>query len=159
MRTFSFEDGFESIDEALQEVKATIFKILQDPLELIQPDYSTQLHHALECYNVTAKGEDEDLRNINIPKTEGRHEAEGPQIENPNITASLKTRQVNIGTESKPKFVNIRDYLDDAIVDKVTKLLCKYQDLFPTKILYLKGIIGDLVVMKITLKLDVKLVT
>jgi len=41
VRTFNFADGFESIDEALQEVKATIFKILQDPLELIQLDWST----------------------------------------------------------------------------------------------------------------------
>ena len=35
MMTFSFEDGFDSIDEALQEVKATIFRIPQDPLDLI----------------------------------------------------------------------------------------------------------------------------
>ena len=41
LMTFSFEDGFESIDEALQEVKVAIFRILQDPLELVQPDWST----------------------------------------------------------------------------------------------------------------------
>lgn len=52
---FSFEDGFECIDEALQEVKAAIFKIPQDPLELIQPYLSTQLCHALECYYVTTE--------------------------------------------------------------------------------------------------------
>jgi len=39
--TFSFEDGFESVDEALQEVKAVIFKILKEPLEWVQPDCST----------------------------------------------------------------------------------------------------------------------
>lgn len=33
--TFSFEDGFEYIDEALQEVKSMIFRILQYPLDLI----------------------------------------------------------------------------------------------------------------------------
>ncbi len=43
-------------------------------------------------------------------------------------------------------------------MDKVTKLLHEYQDLFPTKFLDLKGIIGDLEVMKITLKPDAKLV-
>lgn len=48
------------------------------------------------------------------------------------------------------------DYWDDAMVDKVTKLLCEYQDLFPTKITNLKGIIGDLGMMKITLKPDAK---
>jgi len=41
VRTFNFEDSFESIDEALQEVKAAIFRISQDRLELIQPDWST----------------------------------------------------------------------------------------------------------------------
>ena len=58
--TFNFEDGFRSINEALQEVKATIFRIPQDPLELVQLDWSTQLHHVLECYNMTIEGEDED---------------------------------------------------------------------------------------------------
>ena len=64
--TFSIEDGFKCIDEALQEVKAMIFRIPQDPSDLIQPDWTTQLCHALECYNVTAKEEEEDPRNINI---------------------------------------------------------------------------------------------
>lgn len=42
------------------------------------------------------------------------------------------------------------------MVDKVVELLCEYQDLFPTNILDLKGIIGDLGVMKITFKPDAK---
>ena len=53
--TLSFEDGFDCINEALQEVKAAIFGISQDPLDLIQPDWTTQLSHALECYNVTVE--------------------------------------------------------------------------------------------------------
>lgn len=69
--TFSFEDGFERIDEALQEVKAVIFRISQDPLELVHLEWSTQLCHALECYNVTAEGEDKDPRNINILDAKG----------------------------------------------------------------------------------------
>ena len=68
LMTFNFEDGFECIEEALQEVKATIFKIPQDPLDLIQLDWSTQLCHALECYNVTAEEKEEDPKNINIPE-------------------------------------------------------------------------------------------
>jgi len=66
--TFSFEDGFDYIDEALQEVKATIFRIPQDPLDMIQPDWTNQLSHVLECYNVIAEEEDEDPRKINIPE-------------------------------------------------------------------------------------------
>ena len=68
----------------------------------------------------------------------------------------MKTRQVNIGTKAEPKFAKIGDYWDDAIVEEVAELLHEYQDLFPTKFSNLKGIICDLGVMNITLKLDVK---
>ena len=52
--------------------------------------------------------------------------------------------------------MKIGDYWDDATVDKVIELLRKYQGLFPTNFSDLKGIIGDLRVMKITLKSNVK---
>ena len=42
------------------------------------------------------------------------------------------------------------------MVDKVAELLRKYHDLFPTKFSYLKGIVRDLGVMKITLKPNAK---
>ena len=48
------------------------------------------------------------------------------------------------------------DYWDDAMVDKVTELLREYQDLFPTKIMDLKGVVGNLGMMKITLKPNAK---
>jgi len=56
----------------------------------------------------------------------------------------------------EPKIVKIGDYWDDPMVDKVVELLREYQDLFLNKFTNLKGIIKDLGVMKITLKLDVK---
>lgn len=96
--TFSFEDKFLSMDEAIQEIKAIIFRTPKEPMEWIQPDWSTQLHHALECYNVTTQEEEEDPRNIKILETEGHREVQGPPIENPDISTPLKTRQVNIGT-------------------------------------------------------------
>ena len=52
--------------------------------------------------------------------------------------------------------MNIRYYWDVATLDKVVELLREYQNIFPTKFLDLKGIIGNLGVMKITLKLDAK---
>lgn len=63
---------------------------------------------------------------------------------------------MNIRTEAAPKFAKIGDYLDDAMVDKVAELLHEYEDLFPTKFSNLKGIIGDLGLMRITLKSDAK---
>src|ERR1700733_2760945 len=50
--TFSFEDGFDGIEEALQEVKATIFRVSKEPLDLAQLEWATQLSCTLECYNV-----------------------------------------------------------------------------------------------------------
>jgi len=105
---------------------------------------------------MTTEEEDEDPRKINIPETEGHHEVEGQSIENSDITVSLKTKQINIGTKAEPKFAKIGDYWDGTTVDKIIKLLREHQDLFPTKFTELKGIIGDLGVINITLKLDTK---
>lgn len=91
---------------------------------------------------MTAKEEEEDSRNINIPDAKGYHEVEGPQIENLNISAPLKRKQVNIGIEKEPKFAKNGYYWNNTTVDKVVELLHKYQDLFPTMFSYLKGIIG-----------------
>jgi len=54
------------------------------------------------------------------------------------------------------KYAMLGDYWDDAMVDKVTELLREYQDLFPTKIMDLKGVVGNLGMMKITLKPNAK---
>jgi len=71
---------------------------------------------------------------------EGCCEVWGPSIEDFDITASLKTKQVNIGTNMQPKYAMLGDYWDDAMVDKVAELLREYQDLFPTKVTDLRGI-------------------
>lgn len=47
----------------------------------------------------------------------------GPEIEDPDITAPLKKKQVNIGTEEEPKYDTLGDYWDDATVEKVIELL------------------------------------
>ena len=98
----------------------------------------------------------EDPRKINIPEIKGHYEVEGPQLENPDITELLRTRQVKIGMEVELKFAKIGDYWDDVTMDKVVELLREYQDIFPTKFSDQKGIIGDLGVMKITLERDMK---
>lgn len=38
---FIFEDGFECIDEALEEIKQTIYRIQKEPVESSQLDWST----------------------------------------------------------------------------------------------------------------------
>ena len=64
-------------------------------MEWTQLDWSTQLCHALECYNVTVEEEGEDLKNINIPEAEGHHEVGGLQVENPDISAPLKEKNTS----------------------------------------------------------------
>jgi hypothetical protein len=45
---------------------------------------------------------------------------------------------------------------DAATIDKITKLLHEYQDLFPTKFTDMKGIKGPMGEMRIPLKLDAR---
>lgn len=54
----------------------------------------------LECYNINVEEDDEDPRNINILETKGCREVRGQLIEDPDITALLKKKQVNIGMEA-----------------------------------------------------------
>ena len=68
----------------------------------------------------------------------------------------MKTKKVNIGTEAKLKFAKIGDYWDETTVDKVVELLHEYQYLSLLSFWILKSIIGNLGVMKITLKPDAK---
>jgi len=42
----------DTVDDTLQVVKATIFKIPSEAEEIVQPDWSRWLSQALECYNV-----------------------------------------------------------------------------------------------------------
>ena len=93
---------------------------------------------------------------MNIPESEGSHEVQGPKLEIHEIAKKVKTRKINIGTEEDPKLASIGDYWDDETVGHIAYLLQEYQDLFPTKFTEMKGIIGDLGVMRIPLKEGVK---
>jgi len=58
--------------------------------------------------------------------------------------------------EEQLKFSNVRENWDDETVSKINELLREYQELFPTNFSEMKGIVGDLGVMKIPLKVDVR---
>ena len=61
MLTFTFEDRCsDTVDNALQVVKSVIFKIPQKPVEVLQPEWVTQLSCTLECYNINVEKDDED---------------------------------------------------------------------------------------------------
>ena len=100
--------------------------------------------------------EDEDPCNINISETNGTHDVDGPKLETPPIMEPIKIKQINIGTDTEPKFASIGDYWNDETIGHIVDLLHDYQDLFPTKFTEMKGIVGDLGVMRIPLKEDAR---
>jgi NADH:ubiquinone oxidoreductase subunit D len=90
------------------------------------------VHELLECYNVAKEEHDEDdPRNVQIPKTEGERVVEEPKLEFVAYIHSIKTQKLNIGTVENPKFAQIGDYWSDETVEKIVDLLQEYKDLFP----------------------------
>ena len=77
-------------------------------------------------------------------------------LEIPKIIEKVKIKKINIGIEADPKFASIGYYWDDETVGHIVNLLQEYQDLFPTKFVEMKGILGDLGVMRIPMKKYVK---
>ena len=125
--TFSFESEHPSIDRALKIIKTKIFDDCTLPV-YSHPDWAIQMEHALECYNFTEDldDEDEDPRSINIAESEGSRDVEGPQLEIPAVTEPLKIKNINIGTDTEPKFASIGDYWDDETVGHIADLLHEY---------------------------------
>ena len=58
--------------------------------------------------------------------------------------------------EENPKFANFRDYSDEETMEKITNLFHEFQDLFPKNFSEMKGILGDLGEMNISLNPDAK---
>ena len=111
----------------------------------------------MTCYNFSREPEDDDeLQNVNIPKSEGSRDVATPYILMDLMSQLLKIRKVNIGSEENPKFSNVEDYWDEETMAKITDMLHELQDLFRTRFSEMKGILGDLGEMKILLKPDVK---
>ena len=81
---------------------------------------------------------------------------EGSGISSDQFLKLLKIKKVKIGSPENLEFTNIGDYWDEETIAKVTDLLHEYQDLFPTNFSEMKGIVGDIGEMKISLRLDAK---
>jgi len=95
---------------------------------------------------------------VQVPETEGERTIEGLELEYVMYTQPIKTQKVNIGMIKNPKFVQIRDYWSGETMENIADLLHKYQDLFPTTFLEMKGLVRELGEMKIPLKNISKLV-
>ena len=80
----------------------------------------------------------------------------GVRVSSDQFLSPLNIKKVNIGSFENPKFANIGDYRFNDTMEKIIDLLHEFQDLFPTKISEMKGIVSDLGEMKIPLRLDAK---
>jgi hypothetical protein len=45
----------------------------------------------------------------------------------------IKVKKFNIGKVENPKMASIGDYWNEKTIERITKLLCEYNDLFPIK--------------------------
>jgi hypothetical protein len=93
---------------------------------------------------------------VNIVEIEGQRDVEVIGVEIPFIGKPIKINKVNIGTEKTPKLANVGDYWDATTIDKITKLIHEYQDLFPINFTDMKGIKGPMGEMRIPLKPDAR---
>ena len=75
-QTFEFTSEHPTIDVALQIMKENIL----EEILLVATNYhqcSMQVHHWMECYNITGEPDDDDLLEIYIPESEGMCVVEG----------------------------------------------------------------------------------
>jgi hypothetical protein len=63
----------------------------------------------------------------------------------------MKVKKVNIGIEENPKIASIGDYWDNQTVERITKLLREYSDLFLATFSEMKGVAVEFGEMKISL--------
>ena len=64
----------------------------------------------MKCYNITCEPNDHDPRDINIPEYEGILAIEGSHVSSGKFMNPIKVKKLNIGSPSKSKFSNMRDY-------------------------------------------------
>jgi hypothetical protein len=81
--TFLFEIQYPIIDQDLQITRQKVFEEESNPpFEQEEDEWTVPLQQLQYCYNINAD-EDDDPRNVNIAKTEGQRDIEGPGIELP----------------------------------------------------------------------------
>ena len=67
----------------------------------------------------------------------------------------IKTREVDISNDDRPKIEKIGDYWTEAQTTEIVNLLKEFQDVFARDYKDLKGLVHEMGEMKINIKLDV----
>jgi hypothetical protein len=81
---------------------------------------------------------------------------EGPYLESEAFFAPIKVNKFNIGMNENPKMESIGYYFYEKTLERITKLLRKYNELFPTTFTEVKCIEEELGEIKIPLKLEAR---
>jgi hypothetical protein len=94
--TFLFKIQYPSIDQALQIVRHKVFEEASSlPLQQEEDEWTVPFQKLQGCYNINVD-EDDDSRKVNLTKTEGQRDVEGPGVELPFIGQPIKIKKVNI---------------------------------------------------------------
>ena len=102
----------------------------------MDPNVQCPMQSMMECYNVFGgPRDDEDLRNINIPRTKGIQDVVAPDVPMDPMSHPLNIRKVNIETKKNTMFVNIGDYWDEETMVKITDFLHEFHDFFSDQVL------------------------
>ena len=149
-------DANSNVHNALQLIHDVVLKVVSVTYPMDLHAYFHMQVMNMECYNVSGELDDDDLWNIKVLETEGIRDVSALDVPTDPMNQPLKIKKVNIRTEENPKFANVGDYWDEEMMEKITDLLHEFQDLFPTKFIEMKEILGDLREMKIPLKPDTK---
>jgi hypothetical protein len=88
--TFTFKHESPSIDVVLQAIQSNII-LEEGTMEVVSMcsvhRANINVHELLECYNVAKEEQDEeDPRNVQVPKIEGERVVEGPYLESTTYT-------------------------------------------------------------------------
>jgi hypothetical protein len=76
--TFAFESEYPSVDQALQIMRQKVFEEASSlPMEQEEDEWTAPLQKLQSCYNINAD-DDDDPKKVNITKTEGKRDVEGP---------------------------------------------------------------------------------
>ena len=78
--TFNFADANVEVNNALQIIRDVVLKVVPVAY-LVDPHAHCHMQSMMECYNLSGESKDNDeLHNINIPKTKGIQDVEATDV-------------------------------------------------------------------------------
>ena len=126
IQTFSLRDANPEVCNALHIIHDVVLKFILVAYP-IDPHANCAIQSMMTSYNLSGEPEDDDeLRNVNIPESEGSRGVASPDIPTDLMNQPLRIRKVNIGSTETSKFSNVGDYWGKEMMVKITNLLHEF---------------------------------